>query len=281
MEGKDGRLSLRPGQSGRESIAGLDYSFIIRRLCNFIPRPWEAGRIFDETIAALKAKGMSDEKIYLSRARLLESMEEDMQRQADKMSEKVFTDKLKNGSLRFKIFKRPVNVNWKMGHEIDFIVSADDKVLRREDDRDFQLSLFDVSYQRHYNKLEKQAAWHLDESEAVKWRHRMVKKQGWHLQGWQKRKVWPDFLAFISPDSKIKKLSVLETKGEHLKGNDDTECKKRLFEVLEKHAADESAGAGGLKAASEKEQKMIFKILMEKTWKDDLEKLIKTQQGAS
>jgi len=42
----------------------------------------------------------------------------------------------------------------------------------------------------------------------------MAAKQNYHLQGWQKRKVYPDFLAFISPDNKIRKLSVLETKGD-------------------------------------------------------------------
>ena len=202
-------------------------------------------------------------------------MEEDIQKQIDTLSEKIFTDKLKDGSLCFKIFKHQININWKMGYEIDFIVSTSDKVLRKEDDRDFQLSLFDTTYQRHYNELEKQVAWYLDEQEAVKWWHRMVAKQDYHLQGWQKRKVYPDFLAFISPDNKIKKLSVLETKGDHLKGSDDTEYKEKLFEVLEKYATNESVSVGDMEVVSEKEQKMIFRILMEKTWKDDLSKLMK------
>ena len=275
IENKDGRFSLPyTKQTIKEDFADLDYPFMIRRLCNFIPCPWEAGRIFDETISALKAKNISDEKIYLNRAFLLESMEEDIQKQKDEISERIFTDKLKNGALCFKIFKDQININWTMGREIDFIVSSSDKVLRKEDDRDFQRSLFDVSYQRHYNELEKQVAWYLDEQAAVKYWHRMVSKQDYHLQGWQKRKVYPDFLAFISPDNKIKKLSVLETKGDHLKGSDDTEYKKRLFEVLEKHVSAECVSVGDMEVVSEKEQKMIFKILMEKTWKEDLGNLI-------
>ena len=87
--------------------------------------------------------------------------------------------------------------------------------------------------------------------------------------------MYPDFLAFISPDNKIKKLSVLETKGDHLKGNEDTEYKRKLFEILEKHATNESVSVGDMEVVSEKEQKMIFKILMEKTWKDDLGEIIK------
>ena len=279
IENKNGQLSLPYiSQNKREGLAGLDYSFAVKRLCGFIPSPWDAGRIFDETISALKAKNISDKKIYLNRAYLLESMEEDIKEQTDKLSEKIFTDKLKDGSLCFKIFKHQININWTMGHEIDFIVSANDKKLRRQtDDRDFQISLFDAAYQRHYNELEKQVAWYLDEQEAVKWRHRMIAKQDYHLQGWQKRKVYPDFLAFISPDNKIKKLSVLEAKGDHLKGNDDTKYKRKLFEVLEKHAANEFVSVGDMEAVSEKEQKMIFRILMEKTWKEDLGKITKRQ----
>ena len=266
IEDKKGQFQLPyVSQNKQESINELDYSFIMRRLCNFIRHPWTAGRIFDQTIRALKAKKITDQQIYLNRAYLLESMEEDIQNQIDTMSEKIFINKLKNKELCFKIFKHQIQFNWKIGPEIDFLISTKDKVLRRQDDRDFQISLFDTTYQKHYNQLEKQVAWYLDEQSAVKWWHRMVAKQDYHLQGWQKRKVYPDFLAFISPDNKIKRLSVLETKGDQLKGNDDTKYKKKLFEVLEKHASNKSVSVGDMEVVSEKEQKMIFQILMEKT----------------
>ena len=162
-----------------------------------------------------------------------------------------------------------------MGFEIDFIISTNDKVLRKEDDRDFQLSLFDKTYQKHYNELEKKVAWYLDEQSAVKWWHRMVARQDYHLQGWQKRKIYPDFLASISPDNKIKKLSVLETKGDQLKGNDDTKYKRKLFEVLERQAVNESISVGDMEVVSKKEKKMVFKILMESTWKEELGALMR------
>ena len=276
IEDKAGQFSLPYiSQNKREDITEIDYPFMIKRLCNFIPHPWDAGRIFDETITTLKAKNISDKKIYLNRAYLLESMEEDIRNQIDNISEKIFIDKLKEGSLCFKIFKHQIDINWTMGYEIDFVVSTNDKVLRREDDKDLQISLFDTTYQSHYNELEKQVAWYLDEQEAVKWWHRMVAKQDYHLQGWQKRRVFPDFLAFISPDNKINKLSILETKGEQLKGNDDTEYKKKLFEILEKYATNESVSVGDMEVVSEKEQKMIFRILMEKTWPEDLGEIIR------
>ena len=260
----------------KQNTTEIDYVFMVKRLCNFIRHPWEAGRIFDETLTALKAKNISEKQIYLNRAYLLEDMEKDIMEQTEKASEKIFTDKVKNGSLCFKIFKTQIDLNWSMGTEIDFIVPTKDRQFRREDDGNIQLALFDKSYQSHYNELEKQVAWYLDEQSAVKYWHRMVAKQDYHLQGWKKGKVYPDFLAFISPDNKISKLSVLETKGDHLKGNDDTEYKKKLFKTLEDAIADKTIDVGDMEVASDKEQKMIFRILMEKTWKDDLGQLMKS-----
>ena len=275
MEDQAGRMSVaHTSGRGQGGITQTDYSFIIKRLCHFIPNPWEAHRVFEETLSVLKAKNISDKTIYLNRAYLLESMEEDINSQINKISENLFIEKLKKGSLCFKIFKQQVDINWQMDYELDFKVSQEDRVLRKEDDRDFQISLFDTTYQSHYNELEKQVAWYLDESSAVKWWHRLVARQDYHLQGWQKRKVYPDFLAFISPDNKIKKLSVLETKGDHLKGSDDTKYKRKLFKVLKKHATNKSVNVGDMEVVSEKEQKMIFKILMEKTWKENLSTLV-------
>ena len=278
MEDKQGRINFLHASKKKETeniTPQLDYAFMVKRLCHFIPNPWEASRILNETITALKSKKISDQKIYLSRNDLLIDMEQNITDQIDKISENIFINKLKEGSFCFKIFKYKLDINWKMGDKIDFIKSPDDRMMRNEDDRDFQFSLFDTTYQSHYNELEKQVAWYLDEQSAVKWWHRMIaKKQDYHLQGWQRQKVYPDFLAFISPDNKIKKLSVLETKGDHLKGNDDTEYKKKLFKVLEKHATNKVINVDNMEVISESEQKMIFKILMESTWRDDLNQLM-------
>ena len=75
-------------------------------------------------------------------------------------------------------------------------ISDQNRVLSQRDGSPLQLSLFDRTYEKHYNTLEKQVAWYLDEHQAIKWWHRMVARQSstdYHLQGWQKRKIWPDF----------------------------------------------------------------------------------------
>ena len=94
-----------------------------------------------------------------------------------------------------------------------------------------------------------------------------------YVQGWQKRKVYPDFLVCVDSDDLSKsKLSILETKGDHLKGNDDTQYKRELFKVLEKYV-NHSVDVGTIETASQDEEKMVFKILMEKNWKTDIQEL--------
>ena len=248
----------------------LDFLLMVKRLCNFIPNPIEAGRILDEVLFSLKNKKISDKTIWLNRNFILDEVEKNISGQVEQLSESLFEDKLKTGDICFKIFKDRIDINWKMGMEIDFIVSDTDEVLRRKNNSNLQLSLFDVTYEKHYNHFEKQVAWYLDENKAVKWWHRMIaRRQDYHLQGWQKRKIWPDFLACVVSNSKKSKYTVLETKGDHLKGNDDTKYKKKLFRLLERYYK-KPVDVGDFETATPEEGKMIFKILMEKTWEKDL-----------
>ncbi len=151
-----------------------------------------------------------------------------------------------------------------MAHKIEYLISQNDKVLRKRNAKNLQLSLFEDTYERHYNEFEKHVAWYLDEREALKWWHRMVAKQDYYLPGWQKRKVYPDFIACVNSDGSHK-VSVLETKGDHLKGNDDIGYKGKLFELLEKYA-NNPVDVGTVETASKDEEKMVFRILMETGW---------------
>lgn len=263
-------VSLLPGEQRSGSIA-MDFPYLVKRLSNVVPHPWQASRILEETIDSLRVQGLTDEDIYLNRYDLLEAIERDLMEQISERSEQLFRKKIAEGLICFKIFKDSIDLNWQMAHSVNFLVARGERMLRREDDSDLQLSLFEKTYVRHYNHLEKRIAWYLDENEAVKWWHRLIAKQDYHLQGWQKRKVYPDFLAFIQhKKSEIKKLSVLEVKGEHLKGNDDTNYKDKLFKLLEKYA-NNPISCGTLETASPSETKMVFKILMENSWRKDLQ----------
>ncbi len=273
MEDQHGRLTLPEMQRDTytESAFSLDFLLMTKRLCNFIPNPVEAGRILEEVISSLKSKKISDKTIWLNRNFLLSEIEKDIKSQTEDLSEKLFIDKLEKREICFKIFKKNIDIKWELGTKIDFVVSDTDKILRRKNNSDLQLSLFDKTYKRHYNEFEKQVAWYLDESSAVKWWHRMLtrREHSYSLQGWRKDKVWPDFLACAVSGSGGTKYTVLETKGDYLE-NTDTDYKKKLFRLLERyHKA--PLDVGEFETASPEEEKMVFKILMEKSWEKDLQ----------
>ena len=86
---------------------------------------------------------------------------------------------------------------------------------------------------------------------------------------WQRYKVYPDLLACIHGVEEGKyRFSVLETKCEHLKGNDDTDYKRKLLELLTVYI-DTAVRAGSFDFGEEAQQ-MTFTMLMEDTWKQEL-----------
>lgn len=74
--------------------------------------------------------------------------------------------------------------------------------------------------------------------------------------------------ASMAPKKEHSVFSVLETKGQHLKGNDDTEYKRKLFELLTSYT-DNAIRAGQMELWEETEG-VTFTMLLEDTWKDDL-----------
>lgn len=112
-------------------------------------------------------------------------------------------------------------------------------------------------------------AWYLDGEKAVGWWHRIAVHQDWHLQGWQRSRIYPDFLACLhdTGDGKIQ-FSILETKGLHLKGNDDTVYKEKLFKLLTQ--VSETALSVGESKLGFKQQKMRFELMMENDWQQKL-----------
>jgi type III restriction enzyme len=161
-------------------------------------------------------------------------------------------------SFRLEASNDPV-LNWELAETLELDVTDDDKVLLGKNGELMEKSLFNPVFQKQLNGLEKDVAWYLDGHMAVQWWHRIAVHQDWHLQGWQRSRIYPDFLTCLHDigDGKIR-FTVLETKGLHLKGNDDTVYKQALFDV------------GELKLGL-KQQQMRFELMLENNWRERLQ----------
>ena len=250
---------------------GLGIPFLVRQLLDVVPNPWQGVRVLSEALEALRTRGVDGEQLYANRLDLLHSIKVDLRQQVDAAAEALFRGKLENGDISLRLVaSTDSELNWELAKTLEVDVSDDDKPLRRKDGTPLQKSLFETVYQRDFNTLERDTAWYMDPREAVYWWHRIaVNQRSYSLQGWQRYRVYPDFLACLHGTEEGKfRFTVLETKGEHLKGNDDTEYKRKLFELLTERA-DTAVRAGEMELITEP-QSMTFTMLMEETLKEGL-----------
>lgn len=247
----------------------LDIGFLTRPLLDVIPNPWQASRILLETIHALNEKGHSDEVIYNNRLYLLDSIKRHLKKKVHDLSETLFKEKLKAGEITFRLITSGnENLNFEIAKELKAMARKNERKLIRENNDPVQNSLFEVVFEKDLNNLERDFALYLSGKDTVQWWHRMVARQEYALQGWQRNKIYPDFIACLNK----KRLMVLETKGLQLKGNDDTEYKERLFDLLTDHYQ-QSISAGKLELNGEMNTKMSLHMLMEDSWKDEVKTL--------
>jgi type III restriction enzyme len=247
----------------------LDIGFLTRPLLDVVPNPWQASRILMEAIDALNKKGHNDEVIYNSRLYLLDSIKRSLKKQVHDMSENLFREKLKRGDITFRLITNGnEHLNYEITQELRVMARKNERKLIRENNDLVLNSLFEVVFEKDMNDLEKDFALYLSGQDMVQWWHRMVARQDYSLQGWQRNKLYPDFIACLTG----KRLMVLETKGLQLKGNDDTEYKTRLFNLLTDHYQ-ETIKAGTLELAGKTDAKISLHMLMEDSWKDEVRTL--------
>ena len=190
-------------------------------------------------------------------------------KQVDELAEAIFRMRVATGEIVFKLVGPPFrHLNWTVDEVLKERVTDSDPYID-----DYQRFLFERLYRKNLNEFEQRVALKLDGNELLHWWHRIAARGAWGLQGWRKHKVYPDFLVCLKSDDRGRRLLVLETKGEQLRGADDTEFKQRLFEVLEA-AFDKAHDVGAVELVGEGIGEMRFRMLMEDRWEPDLQSTI-------
>lgn len=251
-----------------EAPGELDFPALVRLLGDVIPNPWQAARILEETLADLRRRGVTERRLIANRLFLVKAMRDDLQRQVNAAGEREFRALLERGELSFRLVAAgDERLNWELAETLELDLTEEDREFVQRDGRPLERSLFEKVYQKQLNGLEREVAWYLDGERAVRWWHRIAAQQDWHLQGWQRNKVYPDFLACVQElgEGRIR-FAVLETKGLHLKGSEDTAYKERLFELLEK-VFETGLPAGELQLAVGPRE-LRFELLLENNWRE-------------
>lgn len=270
QEGTNIREDLAVAKSS-EGTDELDLVHLSRLLLDVVPNPWQCVRILSETLDELRNRGISEERIYVNRLLLVKTIRDDVREQLHAATEAEFRRMLSESEVTFRLeVSEDERLNWELAEILELDVADTDTVLRKKNGADLSRSLFERIYQRQLNVLEKGVAWYLDDHEAIKWWHRIAVQGEWHLQGWQRNRIYPDFLVCLdSADGKKLRFSVLESKGLHLKGNDDTAYKSRFFDLLTRHSAS-AVSAGEVKLGLKKAE-VSFDLMLETDWQEKVE----------
>lgn len=197
--------------------AEFDLAWYARQLLDVIPNPWQAARVIQDAVAKL---GKGYDWLHKRRAAFLRAIEQHVLSEIDCQAERVFKCKLADGDIKFDM-----ELPFEFKEYYEFPASGPGLA--------YQKTLFSPFFGYDMNKLEQKYAYYLDNKDAISWWHRIAARQPgeYRLQGWKKDYVYPDFVA-LKLDNK---LIVHETKGDHLKGNKDTDYKDRLLKCLEQN----------------------------------------------
>ncbi len=205
----------------------IDETFLARQLGDIIPNPWIAFELGREALKFILEK--NDKNVVAGNfVVIIEELKKFFNQIKNRLAEDIFKKLLDDKKLCFflicedKCHLLPSNIKIKSN-----------KQLVRDDNSAIQQSLFDYVADEDFNGLEKAVAVYLDEQEQLLWWYRNRVKKDFYIQGWQKNKIYPDFIA-SSKGKNNDKVYVLETKGVHLKGNDDTAYKQDIFKLCNK-----------------------------------------------
>lgn len=219
-------------ETGRLETKGtleIDEAFLARQISEIVPNPWICYSLGDKAIELLTRK-YDRETIASNFVFIIEELKKILETQKNILAEKVFKKLVEKKKLHFFLisdkggFVLPSRIK----------VKSNKPLFNEHTNTPIQKSLFDYVPEENVNELEKSVAIYLDEQERLLWWYRNMSRQDYHIQGWKRNKIYPDFVA--TDKSKTKKedydtIYVLETKGIHLAGNEDTRYKQDVFKL--------------------------------------------------
>ena len=262
----DIRAESKTSEQAFDTGERLSLDYFVRRLTDMVPNPWQAACMAENFLQKHTRTGYNDSKLLNNRIYLSEVLRQRIKADLDKKAESVFRGKVKSDAIRFHL-ETDEELDYELDKSFEVFVSSKERSLQGEHGQPIQQSLFEPVYESNFNGLEKDFALYLDKNDSISWWHKIAAKQQYHLQGWRRQRVYPDFIACRRGDGK---LLILETKGVHLKGNEDTGYKKRLLETLEA-AYNKALDRGEMRVC---EPPAVFRMMFEDRWKEQVSTLV-------
>ena len=246
-------LQLNPEQTGHSMVAidldgiasprivtpaadlPLDLAFVTRQLLDIVPNPWVAYSIAEEVIERLSER-YDETLIRRDLGFIIEYLKKTLKDWRNERAKEVFVDLLNRKEFHFWLMSGcagsaiPSRIRDHGGHKLRHMDT--DELPNR--------SLFDFAAET-FNDTEASVALFMDRHGLILWWLKNMVPGGYSIQGWQPDRVYPDFVAMqrefkAAGMPHLPTVHVVEIKGLHLEGNEDSDYKRELFALCNQYS---------------------------------------------
>lgn len=262
---RDGELSKASSQI-REYESEISVDHIARQIVDIVPNPWVAYELAER---AIKILGTANDKevIASNLVFVIEELRKNLHFERNRLCESLFRDLLKAEEVKFYILKG--NVHSRLPKRVKV---RSKRRLTHADGDQLQMSLLDYVPAEDMNGLEEEVALFLDGQETLLWWYRNMSRADYRIQAWRPGRIYPDFVATSAADGgdTYDKVFVLETKGSHLAGSEDTDYKRSVLNLCNELAVETDWAQLGF---DDEDQDFVFDLVDEDSWKSQLNHL--------
>ena len=271
LSDEEKELLKETGRAEKTGTLEIDLVFLSRQLAELIPNPWYGYEIGKKAIEILQSK-YDKETVATNFIFIIEELKKIVEKERNRLSEQVFRKMVDERKLCFFL------ITDKGGFVLPSRIKVkSNKQLVRNDNTPIQRSLFDYVPEENINDLEKSVAIYLDEQEKLLWWYRNMSRQDYHIQGWKRNKIYPDFITTEKQPDKddYGTVYVLETKGIHLR-NEDTKYKQDVFALC-----NELGAKRAWKELFEEfpDKSFEFQVVFGDEWQNKINQLISNAQS--
>jgi len=198
----------------------FDTLYLTRRLSETVENVFVAYGIAHRVFTVI-AKTTGQDVLDSDAGYIARELEKHLRAHQKAQEETVFEALLKNGKLELAVSDDPA-----IGYAM-----PDTDMIENNLGSSYALTLYEDVDPSSLNTLESGVARYIEQSQNVLWWARNKVGHGWYaVQGWQRGKIRPDFIIARKNENKeLEIVYVIESKGEQLMGNADTEYKDAVF----------------------------------------------------
>lgn len=279
IDRKTGKMRAKASYAGAAvEQQAFDCAYSTQFISDIVANSWQSRRLVGDVVSGLQKAGFNAQKLGKFASPISEQMRKWLIAKREAMAEARFRAEVQAGRIQFRLQTngRIGDVNWAMPKTSRTRQPERADQLLGSDGGRLQRSLFRPQFKDDMNSEERDVAMYMDSNEALHWWHRNVSRNHYYLQGWRRDKIYPDFICSVKPGAEGNpKLCVLEMKGEHLAGNEDTLYKMAILKLLtENFSIERISQVGEVRLLADDGTSVRCDLVLLPQWQTELPKIL-------